>query len=168
MVAGLRPGQVGSIADLAEAMGVTRPTIYEWQRAPGFPAAVDGVFHVRHVCEWRCGRENGRTKPKQSEEDAMLADADSPGLERYRLAKAQLAEMDLAEREKTLLPADTVREGVMAIAMAFRQAGETLQRQFGPEAHAILEGAVLEAESQINDIFVAANEDSGVSQEDSA
>lgn len=60
-----------------------------------------------------------------------------------------------------MVSADAVHDVLATISQAFRQASETLQRQFGVEAHAILEAAVLEAESQINEFCSNAPGDDG-------
>lgn len=148
------------MSQLAIACECALTTIANWKRSPDFPEPRDGLYSVFLVGVWRGRKLETTTNKRPGVDDDEMGDADSPGLERYRLAKAALAELDLAERQKTLLPADTVRDSVNAIALAFRQAGETLQRQFGVEAHAILESAVSEAEAQINDMFGSDEHDS--------
>lgn len=151
----LKPGEVGSVVDLATVMEVSRQTVHDWINKPGFPQAVDGVFSVRRVVEWKLRREF-EAEPRRvltSDDDPLLSSGDSPGLERYRQAKASLAELDLAEREKTIWTADAVHDVLTIQSQTFRQASETLQRQFGSEAYAILEGAVREAQTRIDDLF---------------
>ena len=156
----MRPGQVGSVADLGVAMGVSRQTAYEWLKKPDFPQAVDGAFSVRLVAEWKLLRDQelerkraGPAPVDPNSDDPLLNSGDSIGLERYRMAKAQLAEMDLAEREKVMLNAEAVHDGLAVISQTFRQACEELQRRFGGDAHAIIEQAITEAESTIHDLF---------------
>lgn len=164
-MADLRPGQVGSVTDLALAMEVNRSTAHGWLKKPGFPQAVDGVFTVRLVCEWKFKRDleleqkNNPPPAPVDPDDPLLGSGDSPGLERYRMAKAQLAEMDLAEREKVTLSADAVHDGLNIISQTFRKACEILQRKFGTEAFSVLETAVQEAETQIDDMFRATEDD---------
>lgn len=147
---------MGTKNELAEVAGVSLTTISNWQRSPDFPEQIDGLWSIWRVAYWR-GQKEERDKPQRqplpSDDDPFLNSGDSPGLERYRMAKASLAELDLAEREKRVWTAESVHDGLMIIAQAFRQASETIQRQFGTEAYAILEEAVREAETQINDLF---------------
>lgn len=63
-----------------------------------------------------------------------MAGENSPGLERYRIAKAQLAEIDLDLRRSRLLDRETLEAQWNAGAVALRNAGERLQRRFGDEA----------------------------------
>jgi hypothetical protein len=121
---------------------------------------------VWEVRGWRDSLEpTKRSRLVPSDEDPLLSAGDSVGLERYRMAKAQLAEMDLAEREKSLLSADMAHDGMVIYSQSFRKACETLQRKFGSEAFSILEEAVKEAEAQINDMFRAAEDDLASSAE---
>ena len=155
-----KPGWVGSVTDLGSAMEVSRQTVHGWLKKPDFPQAVDGAFSVRLVSEWRLLRDQelerkraGPAPVDPNSDDPLLNSGDSIGLERYRMAKAQLAEMDLAEREKVMLNAEAVHDGLAVISQTFRQACEELQRRFGGDAHAIIEQAITEAESTINDLF---------------
>jgi hypothetical protein len=63
-------------------------------------------------------------------------------LERFREAKANLAELDLQERKGELVPRDEIREGLGRFAARIRGAGDLLERQFGPEAAEILREAL--------------------------
>lgn len=164
----LKPGWVGSVTNLAVAMDVSRQTAHGWLKKPDFPEAVDGTYSVRQVAEWRLLRdqelERRRAGPAPADpnsDDPLLNAGDSVGLERYRMAKAQLAELDLAEREKVMLSAEAVHDGLAIISQAFRKACEAIQRKFGAEAFSILEESVKEAESQINDMFRDENDVTG-------
>lgn len=170
MVSPEKPGFVATLNELAKIANVSLTTLANWQRYDGFPGQKDGMWCIWDIAFWR-GQKEERDKPQRptlpSDDDPLLNSGDSPGLERYRLAKAGLAELDLAEREKHCWTADAVHDGLMIISQTFRQASETIQRQFGPEAYAILEEAVREAEAQINDLFGPAD-DNDASSEGSA
>ncbi len=154
----LKPGQVGSVTDLAVAMEVSRTTVHQWLKKPDFPAAVGGVFSVRLVAEWRLLRDQELERkqsgpaPAVSSGDPLLDSGDSPGLERYRMAKAQLAELDLAERELTLLPVVKVHAGISAICLPLRNSVDQIQRRW-PEAAKFLTDGLQESERLINDLF---------------
>ena len=98
------------------------------------PAVVVALHDFLATNAFRLAGENG--------EDALLGGANSPALERYREARAKLAELDLQEREKDLLPAAEVHEMLVRLSTLLRNAGETLQRQYGPDAVAIYDGAL--------------------------
>jgi hypothetical protein len=87
-------------------------------------------------------------RARQGETDPLMAGtvADSPALERYRLARARAAEMDLQERERTHLPIGELDGMLTHFASHLRRGGETLQRRFGNEASEIFNDAVDAAE----------------------
>jgi hypothetical protein len=79
---------------------------------------------------------------REIDDEMMLGDPDSPALERFREAKANLAELDLQKRKGELVPRDEIREGLGRFAARIRGAGDLLERQFGPEAAEILREAL--------------------------
>jgi hypothetical protein len=85
--------------------------------------------------------------PVDDDVDPLLAIGDSPALERYRLGKAKMIEMDLAEREKATVQLDALREGFRPFASILRSAGERLARQYGNDAAAIYNEALEDAEA---------------------
>jgi hypothetical protein len=85
----------------------------------------------------------------QPQDDALLAAGDSPELERYRAARASLAELELGERNASLVHRDQLEPAFTAYASAVRRAGEALQRRFGPEAVDLLNEALTEAEQAV-------------------
>lgn len=87
------------------------------------------------------------------EEDEMLRGADSDGLERYRHAKADLAEIELGLRRGEIMEVGTARLALVSIFEALRQAGEQLRREFGPAAAALLAAAVADAAAQARNTF---------------
>ena len=64
-----------------------------------------------------------------------------------------LARLERLEREGDLLPRDATHNMLGRVAALLRDAGLTLQRQFGAEAHAILEEALDGAEREIASYF---------------
>ena len=85
--------------------------------------------------------------------DPMLAGGDSPGLERFRMARAKIAELDLAARESSLIPRDKVHDGLGRLATIIRGAGESLQRQFGAEAQDVLDEVLADFDRERADTF---------------
>jgi hypothetical protein len=78
-------------------------------------------------------------------DDPLLAGASSPALERYRLARAKREELGYERDLGAWLPRTEVHEGLELFAAILRPAIETLQRQFGPAAHALVDDALTEA-----------------------
>lgn len=90
-------------------------------------------------------------------DDPLLAGENSPALERYRDERAKLAKMDRLERERTLLPRDEIHEMLGRVAGIIRGAGDGLQRQYGSEAHALLDEAMDDAVKEIESYFAERN-----------
>lgn len=78
-------------------------------------------------------------------DEAALSGAASPAQERYRLARAKREEFFLERDLGEWIARDKVHDAIGIFADVIRRAGETLQRQFGPSAHDILERAVANA-----------------------
>lgn len=76
----------------------------------------------------------------------LVGSGDSPNLERYRGAKAALAEMDLEERTKTHANLQALDTTLLRFASRLRRGGEVLQRRFGNEASDVLNEAIDDAE----------------------
>lgn len=92
-------------------------------------------------------------------DEQLLQGPNSPALERFRDERAKIAKLDREERERQLVSRDEVRQNLARIATILRGAGDTLQRQFGPEAVAILYEALEDAEREIQSAF--GNDDEG-------
>lgn len=85
--------------------------------------------------------------------DPLLVGGNSPALERYREERAALARLDRMEREQQLLPRDQAREALGRVATILRGAGDTLQREFGVAAQAILCEALDDAKREVDRFF---------------
>ena len=136
-VHGLHPrGRVVETVDqVAEHCGVHRRTVHEWlrQHCPGKP----GTYDLDAIAAWRDARSRAA-----KEEDGALAGPASPGLERYRLARAAIAELELEQLRGRLVPRDEVHAVMDQVAGVLRNAGEVLQRHYGDEARQVLEEAI--------------------------
>ena len=64
----------------------------------------------------------------------MMVEGDSPALERYRNARAALAELDLAERRRELVGFEEFRDLLARTIRILRGCGEQLQWKCGHEA----------------------------------
>ena len=151
-------GNLATIAGLARACGVARSTVQEWMRDPTFPKEQDGVgWSLFEVGRWH-GIRQVEKKQKENltaaEGDPLLVgDNGSPGLERYRAAKASLAELDLAERENRLVDFETMRSVITTICLTLRGGLEELQRSCGPIAHKVMDDCLREAKVRIDELF---------------
>lgn len=94
--------------ELSRAIGVPYDTIKGWCRR-GLSKDSPKGYSIAHVWNWYHTEGPGREKP-QAGDPLLEADGDSPGLERYRLAKAEHAELDLAERRKELISVAELRQ----------------------------------------------------------
>lgn len=107
-----------SCADAARAFGVSRQAVAQWK---GAPKNEDGTYHLPKLIAWRVEQVR-----------LQLVDADlqgdSPALERLREAKADLAELDLAQRQQQVVLVEDMREQVRHAFVAFKRHGETLRR----------------------------------------
>lgn len=67
-------------------------------------------------------------------DEALLSGADSPSLERLRLATARLKEMDLEERAGSHVALAVLEALAQRIGSKLRQRGEVRQRKYGAQA----------------------------------
>jgi phage terminase Nu1 subunit (DNA packaging protein) len=164
------PWVVSSAAKVAAFFGVARDTVRkDWvaRKMPGEP----GAYDLSAIAKWRetdLSRKNKRPVGDESG-DPDLEGEESPGLERYRLAKAALAELELDRKRRAVIDRAVAHEGLGRIADVLRQAGERLQRQHGPDALGVLEEALASAEIEIETIFsLPDDDDSGSDQTSNA
>ncbi|GAH74685.1 unnamed protein product [marine sediment metagenome] len=74
--------------------------------------------------------------------DPLLQGASTPALEQYRQAKVDLVRLEVERQRGNLLPKDKVAQALSGLNSILREAGETLQRQYGDDAAAVLTEAV--------------------------
>lgn len=70
---------------------------------------------------------------RMTEDDGLSDGGNSPGLERWRLAKAELTEIQLEKERKRVFPRDMAREVLGRVASLWRRYGERLAKRRGPE-----------------------------------
>ena len=112
--------------------------------------AVIGRFHAFI-------KEN-RFKLAADDDPLMSGDGGSESLEEYRKWKAKLAELDYYQRLGNWIPREDVHAGLGECASILRRCGETLQRQFGPDALDVMRGALEEFRAVILVRFAEPNE----------
>lgn len=113
---------------VADFFGVTRRAVQKWE----CPRRDDSKYDLVAVAEWRYRMLEARA------EEAMLAGESTAGLERYRRAKAGIAELDLAERSGQLVDRELVRGGLRAVADCWRRVSEDAERRFGGDVFEFL------------------------------
>jgi hypothetical protein len=155
-----------TIATLAEVFGVSTQHIQKLTR--DLPAKIVRPSKKRGTPTWVCGRgfvdwwvaralrrrrdrvPSASTAAEGNGDPLLVAEGvASPALEKYREARAALAELDLQERQRDLLPRQAVHEVFGRIASRLRDAGEQLGREHGSEAHDVLTEALDDAEREV-------------------
>lgn len=137
---------------MAHIYAVSIETVKGWakQGMPGRP----GSYDAHEISRWLRSTGPWRQHAKAAEEDELLlgtsAGSDSPGLERFRIAKANLAELELQERKRQLVSVDRVRSILTRWSGPLRRLGESLSKRFGTEASLAFNEALEECESVID------------------
>lgn len=150
--------------DIARMLGV-RPQYFDARIRPKIPKDLiekrghEVWVYGRAAMEaWSLSNTELRHFPKadslpgrENSGDPMLAGSgrDSPALERFRMARALLAEADLREREKELADANVLLDFAMRYATHIREAGDQIRRNFGDEAAEILLERLADAERDL-------------------
>jgi hypothetical protein len=105
------------------------------------PRESDGTYNARSLVAWIKGKATADTDP-------LLIGGDSPNLERYRAAKAELAELDAAERRGRMVDVDALREWWGSeIAGPLKRAIQVLESQHGKPAADLIANALRKAEA---------------------
>lgn len=113
-------------------------------------------FHARSVMEaWAAaGRSKRKASVTSAEEKELQPEAGaSPGLERFRMAKAELAELDLAVKKSELVSRSDMRDCLAQVSTRITEAADELQRRFGPEAFAVLEDCMADAKVRVGRVL---------------
>jgi phage terminase Nu1 subunit (DNA packaging protein) len=82
-------------------------------------------------------------------DDLLQSTADSPALERYREERAKLAKLDRLQREHELVRTSDLTANLTLLGTILRIASETVRREFGDGAGAILDGALGDFDKQV-------------------
>lgn len=148
---------VSSRGHLAHLFSKAEPTVVKWHQR-GMPG-IAGLYSLKEVIAWR---EKDLTERKGVEELMVDADmaGDSPALERFRAARANLAELEFAERSGTMVQVALIQRGLALLAAPLREAIEALQKQFGAEARDIMEEGLAEFERRMMEDFTRSDDSS--------
>lgn len=85
--------------------------------------------------------------------DPLMFGGNSPSIERWRAAKADMAEDERDERRRKLLPLDAVHDIHTRWASRLRKAGEVLARRYGNDAADILRDALIECRDLVEQVI---------------
>ncbi len=121
--------------------------------APLRGAAIDLAKLAKWLHDFLAEHAAALAMARREEGDALLVGPSSPAMERYRLARAQLAELELQERRGSLLSRAGAHRGMGRISHIIREALRALRRDFGREAAGIIEEALDDANAEINRAF---------------
>jgi phage terminase Nu1 subunit (DNA packaging protein) len=154
--------------ELCEVLKISRGRLSGWKKE-GLPCERSGRAHrysLRVVRQWMIangyatqGEVLEAVRQRKSGVDPdMTGGPPSEAQERFRLAKAQLAELDLAERRKQLVVRDAVHLIMEQVAGVLRTAGDTLQKRWGAEARRVLTEATEDAERLVDQLEIREEE----------
>jgi hypothetical protein len=125
----------------AKLIGMKRETL----KSTDAPRQPDGLYDAVALVAWAIERER-----LKASSDPMLAGGDSPNLERYRAAKAELAEMDAAARRGELVEIDEILSWWQTeIAPGVKQAIEAVERMH-PESAKLITAAIERADTAVD------------------
>ncbi|MDD5037052.1 MAG: hypothetical protein PHE55_20185 [Methylococcaceae bacterium] len=153
-----RGGVVDTQAEVAAFFGVSTHTVDAWRRTS--PVALPGErgqYDLKACFEWWLiygpGRRGKGRPPKGAGDEydpLMDVDEDTPALERWRLARAQSAEMDLAERRGQIISVELFQRMVEAAFVPLRRFAEEQIKEHGNGTADAWAEAVEEFEKEIN------------------
>lgn len=98
-------------------------------------------YYCRGVIESWAASEAAKRRPESTPEPELAGEG-SPALERYRLARAKRAELDLEHIRGDLMRRSDVHEGLSEAGAVIRRHAARLVKEFGPEAGRIMADAV--------------------------
>jgi hypothetical protein len=117
-----------------------------WKGAPRNP---DGSYNARVLIAWRLERdaEGGETDP-------LLAGSNSPALERFRSARADREELELAVRREQLIDVDEfLGWWDEKIASPLRKGLDRLQKKHGSKAVKLVADGLRQSEEAVSSRF---------------
>lgn len=137
---------LGSMSQTAAAWLVSRTP--RALRDSDCPREPDGRYNARAVIEWLM-------VSRETTGDPLLDSGDgSAALERYRAAKAELAEIDIAERKRQLIPRDLTRVWMGRLAGLLRNMGDRLGRRYGKDAQIAVNDTLSDFDRLVADAFL--------------
>ncbi|MCA9036418.1 MAG: hypothetical protein KDA91_14885 [Planctomycetaceae bacterium] len=142
---------VGSQRAVAEFFGQRPRTIERW-RAEGMPGD-RGAYCLKEILAWAI--DAGKVGQLPADDDLMTGAAESEGLERYRMAKAQQEEIKLAEKRGQVVLMDQFNDCVRVALAPLRKVQETFKRRGDRESIQLIHEAIDEMErglAQLGDV----------------
>lgn len=147
------PWLLPSLASVADFYDVPPGTVRTW-RNDGMPGD-RGQWNLKTIDKWvhETGRRTSRTNvPALSDESLLAEDVDSEGLERYRMARAQLEEIKLAEQRGQVVLLDQLAEADRVMLAPLRQLQETLKRKQDHDTFKLVQETIDEMERRLLDV----------------
>jgi phage terminase Nu1 subunit (DNA packaging protein) len=115
-------------AEVSEFFGVSIDTVKVWSRG-GMPKSGRSGYNLGKVAKWL--RYEGPWRANGSKvDDPLLAGADSPGLERYRLARAAQEELKLEEKLGRIIDVEKAQGIWQRVADVIRHCGWRLGERY--------------------------------------
>lgn len=134
-------------AELSRILGCSESALSRAKKLPSFPATDDDRrFEILDVCVWWYLH-----KMDGARADPMLTEGDSEGLERYRMARAQLEEIKLAELQGQVVMMADLAESDRIMLAPLRQLQETLKRRQDNEAFLMVQECIDQMERGLTD-----------------
>jgi len=88
----------------------------------------------------------------QGEDADLFQSGSSPALEKYRAARAEMVELELATKRRSLVPRHEMADVLTVIADRLRSATEQIERRFGRDAAEIIAEALDDAGREIESL----------------
>tara|TARA_Y100000310_G_scaffold310557_1_gene355935 strand:+ start:1217 stop:1744 length:528 start_codon:yes stop_codon:yes gene_type:complete len=130
---GLRTAWTGnSQSEVAEFFGMSIDTVANWAKR-GMPGK-RGTYRLDVIAQWLRNEGPWKRYETKNDDPLLVDDGESDALERYRLAKAKHAELDLDERRGELVDTGKHRDILSRWAQILRQFGERLGKSHGSDA----------------------------------
>ena len=144
-------GRLTSLREVAEWFEVPAGTARTWS-ADGMPGQ-PRKYEIKAILLWlmSSGRRWGwmpddLKRERLTDDDPMLQEADSEGLERYRMARAQQEEIKLAEKRGEVVLMDRFNDCVRVALAPLRKVQETFKRRGDRESIQLIHEAIDEME----------------------
>jgi hypothetical protein len=143
-------------SELARVLGVGPACVTRYLNDPAFPAFdTDKTAEIYAVVVWHA-RAQIQPEPTASG-DEMLVGSESEGLERYRMAKAQIEEIKLAEQRQQIVRLNDFEEAVQAILGPYRRLAEHVKRMGNSDLWEMLEEANAEVLRGLDNAYAHAD-----------
>ena len=144
-------------AELARVLGCSSPSLTKAKHDPTFPAFdKDNQVEIYAGCIWWHQRTEGAAVNPASG-DEMLVGSESEGLERYRMAKAQIEEIKLAEQRQQIVRLNDFEEAVQAILGPYKRLAEHVKRMGNNDVWEMLEEANAEVLRGLDNAYAHAD-----------